>query len=317
MLVRLSPAAIAVSCILPLVHASAQTPPVADTIPVLVGDGVISTGDNEFSIAFSRDGRTVYWTVSAPNVFVFPFVILGATRTARGWSKPWVAPFSGTGYADADPAVSPDGKKIFFMSRRPVTGTEQRPDFDLWVYDVGTGTTERLDGVSSDRMDLFPSVTADGTLYFTSDRDGGVGGTDIYRARFIDGRYEAPENIGPVVNSVHGESNVYVAPDESYIVFSAGGRPGNVGAIDLYIADRSAAGVWSDPRPLKYVNSEWDDYAPTVSHDGRRLYFTSRRPRGYTRRAERTYDEVRARLRRAGNGNADVYSIPFALAAGR
>ena len=251
----------------------------ADTIPALFGEGVVSTGDNEFSTAMSRDGRTVYWTVSAPNVFVIPFVILMATRTPSGWSTPRVAPFSGTGFSDADPAMSPDGRTIFFMSRRPVTGTAQWPDFDIWVFDNATGTTERVDIVNSDKMDLFPSVTLDETLYFTSDRDGGLGGSDIYRSRLVNGRYVTPENIGPVVNSPQPESNVFIAPDESYVVFSGSGRPGNKGAADLYIADRAPDGSWSAPRPLKYVNTEWDDYAPTVSHDGMLLYFTSRRPR--------------------------------------
>lgn len=291
----------------------------SDTIPALFAEGVVSTGDNEFSTAVSADGRTVYWTVSAPNVFAFPFVILMATRTARGsWSAPRVAPFSGTGFGDADPAISPDGRKIFFMSRRPVSGTAQRPDFDIWVFDNVSATTARVDEVNSDKMDLFPSVASNGTLYFTSDRDGGFGGADIYRSRLAGGRYAAPENLGPIVNSAHAESNVYVAPDESYVVFSGGGRPDSKGATDLYIAERSAEGAWSAPRPLRYVNTEWDDYAPTVSPDGRLLYFTSRRPRVRPARgAQLTYDEVRARLRSAGNGNADVYVIPFALAAGK
>ncbi len=310
-----------VGLLAPIFRASCQSTTGAgtpDTIPALFGEGVVSTGDNEFSTAISLDGRTVYWTISAPNVFVFPFVILMSSRTPGGWSTPHVAPFSGTGFSDADPAMSPDGRKIFFMSRRPVAGTTQRPDFDIWVYDVATRETARLDGVNSEKMDLFPSVTSDGTLYFTSDRDNGFGGSDIYRSRLVSGRYAAPENIGPVVNSAQSESNVFVAPDESYIVFSGGGRADNKGAADLYIADRGPDGVWSSPRPLRYVNTEWDDYAPTVSHDGRLLYFTSRRPRVRPARgAQLSFGEVQARVRSAGNGNADIYTIPFALAAGR
>lgn len=311
--------------VMPTGNAASQPTPrtiAGDTIPVLFGEGIVSTGDNEFSTAISPDGRTVYWTVSAPNVFVFPFVILTSTRMSRGWSAPRVAPFSGSGFSDADPAMSPDGRAIFFMSRRPPSstpaGAPQRPDFDIWVFDVFTKVTERVDAVSSEKMDLFPSVTVDGTLYFTSDRDGGHGGLDIYRSRHVNGRYTAPENIGPAVNSTYSESNVFVAPDESYVIYSAGGRPDGRGGADLYISDRRQDGSWSTPRPLRYVNTEWDDYAPTVSPDGRLLYFTSRRPR--VRRGQRpqlVYDEVRRRLRSAGNGNADIYTIPFALAAGQ
>jgi hypothetical protein len=289
-----------------------------DTIPALFAEGVVSTGDNEFSTALSPDGRTVYWTVSAPNVFVFPFAILVSTQTSRGWALPQVAPFSGTGYSDADPAMSPDGRRIFFMSRRPMTGTVQRPDFDIWVFDRDRQATERVDVVNSEKMDLFPSVTANGTLYFTSDRDGGTGGLDIYRSRLVNGQYVLPENIGPPVNSTQSESNVFIAADESYLVFSGGGQLGSKGGADLYIADRTPDGTWGSPRSLKYVNTEWDDYAPTVSHDGTLLYFTSRRPRLQPSDGARlTYKEVQARVRSPGNGNADIYTIPFALAAGR
>ena len=293
-----------------------------DTIPALFGEGILSTGDNEFSTAVSPDGSTIYWTISAPNVFVFPFVILMSTRTPRGWSAPRVAPFSGMGFSDADPAMSPDGRRIFFMSRRPSsnapTGSGQRPDFAIWVFNVSTRTTERIDVVNSEKMDLFPSVTQDGTLYFTSDRDGGHGGADVYRSRFVNGDYSAPENIGPEVNSRYSESNVFVAMDESYVIFSSGGRPDSKGGADLYLSDRRRDGSWSTPRPLQYVNTEWDDYAPTVSPDGRLLYFTSRRPRVRTRQGPLlAYDELRQQLRSAGNGNADIYTIPFALAAGQ
>jgi Tol biopolymer transport system component len=161
-------------------------------------------------------------------------------------------------------------------------------------------------------------VASDGTLYFASDRDGGYGGPDIYRSRLVDGRYSTPENIGPVINSAYSESNVFVAPDESYVIFSGSGRPDSRGGADLYIADRGSTGQWTNPRPLKYVNSEWDDYAPTVSPDGRLLYFTSRRPRVLGGRGSQlVYEEVRQRLRSAGNGNADIYTISFPLAAGR
>lgn len=309
----------------PSEYAATQSPrraPAPDTIPILFAEGIVSTGDNEFSTAVSHDGRTVYWTVSAPNVFVFPFVILTSMRTPHGWSTPRVAPFSGTGFSDADPAMSPDGRRVFFMSRRPTPGAEagrlQRADFDIWVFDLATNAIEPVEAVNSETMDLFPSVTTDGTLYFTSDRPGGHGSLDIYRSRFENGRYTSPTNLGPVVNSNHSESNVFVAPDESYIIFSGGGRPDSKGGADLYIARRESNGAWTPPRPLKYVNSEWDDYAPTVSPDGQLLYFTSRRPRVPDKWEQQLmYEEVRERFRSAGNGNADIYTIPFALAAER
>jgi Tol biopolymer transport system component len=284
-----------------------------DTVPELFAEGVVSTGDNEFSTAVTPDGKAVFWTVSAPNVFQFPFVILMSTHGTKGWSAPRVAPFSGSGFSDADPAMSPDGKRIFFMSRRPASGTAQRTDFDIWVYEHRTHATRRIDEVSTDASDIFPSVTSSGTLYFVSDRPGGFGAGDIYRSRLVAGTYSAPENIGPVVNTADGESNVFVAPDESYIIFSSARTDGRGGS-DLYMSYRSADGNWIAPRSLDRINTEWDDYAPTVTPDGKWLYFTSRRPRaapGVAPGAKLDYAAVRDRFRSAGNGNADIWRIPF------
>ena len=71
----------------------------------------------------------------------------------------------------------------------------------------------------------FPAVASNGTLYFMANRSDSIGGLDIYRAKRIDDQYAKPENLGPVINSRHSELDAYVAPDESYIVFTSD-RPG-------------------------------------------------------------------------------------------
>lgn len=291
-------------------HAASRT-----TEPHLFAPGVVSTGDNEFSTALTPDGRTVFWTVSAPDRLRHPFAILAAHRTADGWSDPEVVPFSGGPHSDADPFVSPDGSRLFFMSRRPLAGEASRPDFDLWVVErTAAGWSEPVhlaSPVNSDAQEIFPSVAASGTLYFVSDRPGGRGENDLYRARWSAGAYGPPENLKDV-NSELGESNVCVAPDESFLIFSSA-RPTGLGDSDLYLSFRRGAG-WSTPRNLgPAVNSDADDYAPALSPDGRDLYFSSRRTRFPARTpGERlTYAELRSRIRHAGNGNADVYVVPI------
>lgn len=67
---------------------------------------------------------------------------------------------------------------------------------------------------------------ADGSLYFSSNRPGGQGQTDIWRAqRLADGSFDEPVNLGPPVNSEHSEGDTYVAPDESWLVVTSR-RPG-------------------------------------------------------------------------------------------
>jgi hypothetical protein len=86
-----------------------------------------------------------------------------ARRRAEGWTAGERAPFS-TGFSDGDPFVSPDGRKLFFVSMRPVRGP--RKDFDLYVTERGEqgwGPARNLgaDGHSADD-EFYPSVAADG-----------------------------------------------------------------------------------------------------------------------------------------------------------
>ena len=114
-----------------------------------------------------------------------------------------------------------------------------------------------------------------GTLYFSSDRHGGEGGLDIYRSLPTDDGGRRVENLGRPVNGPHGDDLPFIAPDASYLIF-ASDRPGGLGARDLYLSFPTSDG-WGAPLNLGApINSEqWDIY-PTVSPDGRYLFFTRR-----------------------------------------
>jgi Tol biopolymer transport system component len=114
-----------------------------------------------------------------------------------------------------------------------------------------------------------------GTLYFSSNRPGGLGENDIYRTQRAAGRWTTPENLGPGVNSAGREYGPYIAPDETYLIF-ASERPGGLGGADLYISVRGADGRRSKPANLgPAVNTVTSEYTPMVSPDGRHLFFTS------------------------------------------
>ena len=80
--------------------------------------------------------------------------------------------------------------------------------------------------VSTEAREIYPCVVADGSLYFSSNRPGSLGGSDIWRAqRLPDGGFAEPVNLGAPINTEHGEGDTWVAPDESYLVLTSG-RPG-------------------------------------------------------------------------------------------
>jgi Tol biopolymer transport system component len=291
---------------------AAQSPP-AKLQATMVGEGVLSTADDELNAAFTPDGGTVYFS---KNVGDRIGVIVVSRRDKDGWGEPQVAPFSGR-YSDYDPFVSPDGSRLFWISNRPVDGKEKE-DYDIWMVEkrgAGWGSPVHLPApINTDAEEFYPSVTAKGTLYFSSTRPGGMGrGGDIYRATLQGAAYGAPQTLGDSVNSAGHDADPYIAPDESYIVFASYGRPQSLGDGDLYVS-YNRNGTWSAARPLQHgINSKAREYCPSVSPDGKWLYFTSfRAPFDTPPGRPVTFSELTAKLRTPLNGYGNVYRIPIA-----
>jgi hypothetical protein len=269
--------------------------------PVLFGEGVISTGAFETHPAFTPDGSTLYFVKSTP---AFTDWKIWVTELKDGrWSPPTMAPFSGT-YRDADPYVTPDGKLLYFISDRPVDG-KPKEDMDIWVMERtanGWGEPRNLGApVNSGGSEWLPRPAANGTLYFGSDRPGGLGATDLYRARRIDGGFAEPENLGANVNSAADEYEPCIAPDESFVIFMAAGRPDDLGRGDLYISYRRD-GAWTPAKNLgPKINGPGLQIAPYLANDGKRFFFSSARKQGEFKPDQRPD--------RARNGLGDIYEL--------
>jgi Tol biopolymer transport system component len=276
----------------------------------IFAEGVISTAEYESHSQFTPDGKVLYFVKSTPN---FSFWTIALSRLENGkWSAPEVAPFSGQ-YSDADPFITPDGSRLFFISNRPAPGKTGR-DLDIWVMEkTDTGWSEpRNPGppVNSPGNEWFPTATNDGTLYFGSDREGGKGRTDIYRCPMIDRKYSGAENLGENINSPFGEFEPYIAPDESYLIFAAAGRQDGKGQFDLYLSHRRE-GAWTKAVNLgDKINTAATEFAPKVSPDGKTFFFTSTRGFADDPLTQRmNYQELSKRLKGTRNGLGDIYQI--------
>ncbi|MBT7371515.1 MAG: hypothetical protein HN816_12755 [Gammaproteobacteria bacterium] len=261
---------------------------------------------NNRDITFSPDGTIMLTSIVAPKNL--SAIIAISYRRDGKWTALEVAPFSGQ-HADIEPSFSPDGKAIFFASKRPKPNREGA-DWDIWQVDYHDGNwgepVNPGSPVNTAENEFYPSTTLNGTLYFTSSRSDSLGNEDLYLARLTNGAYTEVLNIGAPVNSKAWEFNSFIAPDESYLIFGSQGREGEIGGGDLYISYRKE-GSFEPPQLLgRQINTTRLDYCPSV-HGGR-LYFTSELP---ARLDISSMTKLKSWYESAGNGLGDIYWVDF------
>jgi len=278
--------------------------------PAIFADGIVSTGDFESHPAFTPDGSTLYFVRSTPDFDLWTILI---SHFEKGkWRSPEIAPFSGQ-YSDADPFITSDGTRFYFISNRPVVG-RSNPDLDIWMMEkTATGWSEPKNvgaPINSSGSEWYPTIAANGTIYFGSDREGGKGRTDIYRSRLVNGKYIAAENLGDVINTQFNEYEPLIAADESFLIFMAGGRADGRGGFDLYISYNRNGG-WTKPVNLgDTINSSANEYSPTISPDGKYFFWTSTRSFADKPLEKRLQtQELMKKLQSPGNGLGDIYQI--------
>ena len=295
----------------------AETAEAAPSNVSLFAPGRVSTGESESHATLSPDGRLLYFVKLTPDFAHWTIVV--SERARDGWGEPRVAPFSGR-WDDADVSFSPDGNTLWFISNRPDGDAgERRADFDIFRMrrtPDGWGAPERLAELSSPVNEWYPNQAANGTIYFGSERrDGNLGpeGTaDLWRARWLGDRFDAPENLGPAVNGSGQDIEPWIAADESTLVFAAKERADSHGSYDLYASRRCDDG-WTQPRPLAGgVNSAGWDAGGRFTPDGASFYFGSNRaepPPARTLSGAAGYRELESLLRAPGNGLFDIYVV--------
>lgn len=252
-----------------------QNPPGDE--PELFAPGIVSSIWGLHSTAvFSPDGNEVYWApmMTFPGEIYSRGGLLMMTRVDGRWTAPAWAPFSGPSGNDDVPFFSADGNRLYFISRRPPAGEKQKGSEKIWFVDRtpgGWSEPQPLDPhVNSMHMHWEFSLDRERNVYFAGNSPGGLGMNDIYRARFTQGGYEKPVNLGAPVNSSAGEESPFVAPDGSYLLFSR--------RYDLWVSFRGTDGAWSEPVNLgPGVNSPEIDLCPVVTADAKYLFFLSQR----------------------------------------
>jgi hypothetical protein len=145
--------------------------------------------------------------------------------------------------------------------------------------------------INSGLSDQGPAISKDGlSLYFHSNRPGGLGGFDMYVSQraSVDDPWSSPLNLGPTVNTAFDEGNPAFSRDGHFLFFQSV-RPGGLGGVDLWVSQRSHKHDdfnWEPPVNLGAgINSSADDNAPSYFQNDEldvvQLYFVSTRPGGF------------------------------------
>jgi hypothetical protein len=280
-------AGILVLCLLLPGEARPDAPPrwpggtVEGATPTWLAPGVINRGLLTRDLAMSPGMDEIWFCEATPR---YGHAVICVTRRVDdAWSEPAIAPFSGDPrWIDLEPALSPDGARLHFMSTRPRTPGGEPGDADLWVVErVGDGWSEPRNlgaPVNTDRAEYFPSLTRDGTLYFTrADSSGRVNA--IWRARPDGAGFAAPERLPDQVNAGGNRFNAWVAPDESRLVLSVVGLPDAHGPVDYVQVVRRPDDTWEEPVDLGgLINADnGRGWSSCITPDGRSFVFMSAR----------------------------------------
>lgn len=156
------------------------------------------------------------------------------------------------------------------------------------------GKPEKLDAkINSGGDEIAASISSDGnTLYFASNRKGGIGGTDIYVCKKVGKKWLEPKNAGPEINTPYDEDFPNISPDGKILYFSSKGHT-SIGGYDIFKSNYDETNAsFSSPKNLGYpINTTDDDMNFRISKTGKYGYFAS--------------------AKSGGQGDFDIYRVTF------
>ena len=264
--------------------------PPGDT-PKRFAPDIISTKYHEHSrIVFSPDGTEMFWAVSYMRLKNRHQDIWFSVYKNGNWSKPEIAPFSEE-YRCGRPAFSPDSKRFYFESNRPAgENNKLQVDKGIWFVErQANGWTQPEiipDFINMEDRTMSMCFSANGNLYF--DLGGPVEGRDIwewtvYCSKFVNSSYSEPEEITDCLDPSMYSWTPYIAPDESYIIFSSLLKENPEDYGDLYISFQKEDKTWTKAVNMgDKINSDSQERFPSVSPDGKFLFFARNTENNYS-----------------------------------
>lgn len=259
--------------------------------PENMGEAVNSTSD-EYLPALTADGQTLVFTRRFPRTgrttantdmeedFYVSVKKNGKWTKAQRMSEP-VNSYDNEGAQ----CISQDGRTMIFTGCNRKDGAGRcdlyicHREGDKWSTPQNIGMP-----VNTSNWETQPTFSVDGkTLYFVSNRKGGVGGMDIWKSELVNGEWSNPVNLGAPINTPGNEKTPFIHFDDRTLYFSSDGHVG-MGGPDLFMSKMNDDGSWSEPVNLGYpINTESEESNMIVSADGRTAIYSSDQLGGFGR----------------------------------
>ncbi len=249
-----------------------------DTIPEIFAPNIISKLDrHEFGSVFSENGDEFFFGVDRGG----RSEILYSKLNSGVWSQPEVILYNEK-YGFNDPMLSPDEKQLYFISNMPLDGHGPKKDSDIWYANRtkdGWGKPINVGfPINTEQNEYYISFTNNRTMYYSSNIQADENKTynfDIYKSDLINEEFQESVRLPESINTNRYEADVYIAPDESYMIFCAIRKDG-FGQGDLYISFKHDNDIWTNAINMgDKINNEHHQLCPFVSKDGKYLFFTS------------------------------------------
>ena len=247
----------------------------------------IISPDNEMAL-FTRkiktESRKDDFTTQTGLKEKFMFSLRSDDEFGRGQLMP--LPFNK--YDNEGGATLTINNKLLYYTLCKYTSDRRYYNCDICYSENIAGTWTNIQSISDkvnseNSWESQPSITSDGkTLFFVSDRAGGLGGYDIYKTlKDKNGDWGPPENLGSAINTAGNEKSPFIHTDSQTLYFSSDGLMG-LGGYDIFLSKLGENGEWSEPKNIGYpINSFDDDVGFFVSTDGQYGYFASNKFGGF------------------------------------
>ena len=245
--------------------------------PVNLGDN-INSRVSEYFPTITIDGRQLVYTRRVNN---FNEDFFGAELMNDNWSAGKGLPGDiNTNQNEGAQNISQDGQWLIFTGCNFAEGMGSCDLYISYLTPEGWSTPENLGStINSDAWESAPSLSPDKRdLYFSSNRPGGYGSSDIYVSRRLsNGRWTEPENLGPEVNTAGNESCPFIHSDNQTLYFTSNGHLG-YGGDDLFMTKKGAKNSWGKAVNLGYpINTIENEGSLVVASDGKTAYYASDR----------------------------------------